>query len=75
MLSYASLKAKELFLKGVEPNPYHFIIKPVYKFLYSYIIRLGVLDGRKGMIICYLNALSVYKRYPYLKRTYKNLQK
>ena len=72
MLSYASLKAKELFLKGVEPNPYHFIIKPVYKFLYSYIIRLGVLDGRKGMIVCYLNALSVYKRYPYLKELIKS---
>jgi glycosyltransferase involved in cell wall biosynthesis len=71
MLSYASLKAEELFLKGVEPNPYDFIIKPVYKFLYSYIIRLGVLDGRKGIIICYLNALSVYKRYPNLKELIK----
>lgn len=67
MLSYAKLKAKELHQKGVKPNAFHFIIKPAYKFLYDYIIRLGFLDGRKGFVICYLNALSVYKRYPMMK--------
>lgn len=68
MINYAKLKAKELHNKGVKPNAFHFYIKPVYKFLYQYIIRLGILDGRKGVIICYLNALSVYKRYPFLKK-------
>ena len=72
MLSYARLKAQELYMKDLKPNPYHFIIKPAYKFLYTYLIRLGILDGRKGIIICYLNALSVYKRYPFLKRLNKN---
>lgn len=67
MLNYSSLKAKELHQKGIKPNAFHYIIKPAYKFLYDYIVRLGFLDGKKGMIICYLNALSVYKRYPKLK--------
>jgi glycosyltransferase involved in cell wall biosynthesis len=72
MIYYGKLKAKELFLKGVKPNAFHFIIKPTYKFLYSYIFRLGILDGKKGIQICYLNALSIYTRYPELKKLNKN---
>jgi glycosyltransferase involved in cell wall biosynthesis len=72
MVYYAHLKAKELFLKNVKPNFFHFWVKPFYKFFLTYIIRLGILDGKKGVVICYLNALSVYKRYPELARLYKN---
>lgn len=72
MINYARLKALELHNKNLKPNAYHFIIKPVFRFLYGFIIRLGFLDGRKGLIICYLNALSVYKRYPILKEMSKN---
>jgi len=72
MIYYGKLKAKELFLKEIKPNVFHFIIKPTYKFLQSYFIRLGILDGKKGVIICYLNALSVYNRYPELKKLHKN---
>lgn len=71
MINYAKLKAKELHNKGVKPNAFHYYIKPLYKFLHSYIIRLGILDGKKGFTICYLNALSVYKRYPILKEISK----
>lgn len=72
MILYGKLKAKELFLKGIKPNAFHFIIKPVYKFLYSYTFRLGILDGKKGIQVCYLNALSIYIRYVELRRLYKN---
>lgn len=75
MQNYAKLKAKELYMKEVKPNFFHFYVKPAYKFLYKYIIRLGILDGKRGFIICYLNALSVYSRYPYLKELYKSKTK
>jgi ADP-heptose:LPS heptosyltransferase len=68
MVSYGKFKAKEEYLKGVNPNFYHFYLHPAYKFLYQYLIRLGFLDGKKGVIICYLNALSVSVRYRELKR-------
>jgi len=68
MASYGKFKAKEEFLKGVHPNFYHFYIRPAYKFLYAYIVRLGILDGIKGIIICYLNAYSVWVRYQELKK-------
>lgn len=68
MVSYGKLKAQEAYLKGVNPNLFHFYIRPGYKFLYQYIIRLGFLDGKKGFTICYLNALSVSVRFQELKR-------
>lgn len=68
MVHYAHLKAKELHQKKVNPTFFHFYLKPFYKFFLTYFIRLGILDGKKGMVICYLNAFSVYKRYPELMR-------
>jgi hypothetical protein len=68
MVSYGKLKAIEEFSKGIQPNFYHFYLHPAYKFLYQFIIRLGFLDGKKGVIICYLNALSVAERYRELKK-------
>lgn len=72
MIHYGKLKARELFTKKVFPSQFHFILKTIYKFFHSYFIRLGILDGKKGIIICYLNALSVAARYPELKRLRKN---
>lgn len=72
MISYGKLRAKELFLKHKKTNLFQLYLKPIYKFLYDYIVRLGILDGKKGIIICYLNALSVYVRYDELKKLNNN---
>ncbi len=71
MRSYGKLRAKELMIKGKKPTLYHFFIKPLYKFLHDYLFRLGFLDGKKGIVICYLNAFGVYTRYVELKKLVK----
>ena len=68
MVSYGKFKAQEAFLKGIKPSVFHSYLHPSYKFLYQYIVRLGFLDGRRGITICYLNALSVAVRYRELKK-------
>ena len=68
MIAYGKLKAKEKHFIGFRPTLIHSIGHPIYSFLYQYIIRLGVLDGKKGVIICYLNAYSVYIRYQEMKK-------
>ncbi|MGV8994290.1 MAG: glycosyltransferase family 2 protein [Flavobacterium sp.] len=68
MLSYGKLKAQEKFAKKMKPSVVKRIFHPVYSFLYSYTIRLGFLDGKKGITICYLNALSVHERYKELQK-------
>lgn len=68
MLSYGKLKAQEKFAKNMKPSILKKMFHPLYSFLYSYTIRLGFLDGQKGITICYLNALSVHERYRELQK-------
>lgn len=68
MIFYGKLKAQEELAKKTRPHFFHFYIRPAYQFLNQYIIRLGILDGRKGLTICYLNALSVSARFQELKK-------
>ena len=70
MIAYGKLKAMEKYHAGFQPTFFHYYGHSLYNFLYQYLIRLGILDGRKGIIICYLNALSVSARYKELKRLY-----
>ncbi len=71
MITYGKLKAREKFQNGFRPTLFLRFVHPVYNFLYQYLVRLGILDGHRGVIICYLNALSVKARYKELKRLYR----
>lgn len=71
MLKYGQLKAKEAFYREKQFNYLFMILKPAWKFFNHYILRLGILDGKKGIIICYLNALGVLERFRELKRLEK----
>jgi glycosyltransferase involved in cell wall biosynthesis len=68
MIFYGQLKAQEELVKKTNPNFFHFYIRPAYQFLNQYVVRFGFLDGKKGIIICYLNALSVAVRFQELKK-------
>jgi glycosyltransferase involved in cell wall biosynthesis len=41
---------------------FHFILKPVFRFMKHYVIQFGFLDGRVGFIIASLNAYDVFLR-------------
>lgn len=68
MLSYGRLKAMECFYRERKFNYAAMYLKTGWKFFNHYILRLGFLDGKKGFIICYLNALGVLERFKELKR-------
>ena len=63
MHKYGVLKANEKIQKGQKSSYFLMILHPLYTFLYQYLIRLGILDGIKGITICYLNAYSIFIRY------------
>ncbi|MEO0528231.1 MAG: glycosyltransferase family 2 protein [Bacteroidota bacterium] len=71
MLKYGRLKAKEDFYRERKFNYLFMVLKPFWKFFNHYILRLGILDGKKGVIICYLNALGDFERYNELKHLEK----
>jgi len=71
---YSQLQATNLFEKGVKPNAYHFIIRPLYRFLWQYFFRLGILDGKEGFILAYVHSFSVFKRYLQLWMMYRKIE-
>jgi len=63
MINYGKFKAQEKFIKKLKPSLFLKTFHPVYNFLYNFVIRLGFLDGKKGVIICCLIVYCVYVRY------------
>jgi glycosyltransferase involved in cell wall biosynthesis len=74
IIFYGKFKAQEKFKKQKKSNLFLQTFHPAYNFLYNYIIRLGILDGKKGVIICYLNAFCITVRYKELNRLWKQKQ-
>lgn len=68
IIFYGKFKAQEKYLKKIKTTIFHQLFHPAYNFSYNYFIRLGFLDGKKGVIICYLNAYSIAIRYRELKK-------
>ncbi|WP_245795502.1 glycosyltransferase family 2 protein [Arenibacter nanhaiticus] len=68
MIKYGQMKAQESFIKQKKWTLLHQYLRPTWKFFNHYILRLGFLDGTKGITICYLNALGVWARYKELKK-------
>lgn len=48
---YTDLRASELFSKGRKTDVKYIVIYPVFKFIYNYFIKLGLLDGVPGLIV------------------------
>lgn len=68
MIVYGRMKGLELRQQGRRYSWLTKVLKSFYKFLTHYIIRLGILDGKRGWIVSKLNALSVWERYNELRR-------
>jgi glycosyltransferase involved in cell wall biosynthesis len=70
---YSKLQAENLYKMKARPNFYHFFIRPSYRFLWQYIFRLGILDGKEGFILAYVHSFSVFKRYLQLWMMYRKI--
>lgn len=68
MLRYGNLKAQEAIQSKESFSYGALILKPAWKFIYHYLLRLGFLDGTKGLVICYLNSLGDLEKYRVLKK-------
>ncbi|NND63741.1 MAG: glycosyltransferase family 2 protein [Flavobacteriaceae bacterium] len=70
---YSALQARMLYEKKKKPNLFHFLFRPFYRFWHQYLLRLGILDGKEGFILAYVNAFSVFKRYVNLWLLYRKI--
>jgi glycosyltransferase involved in cell wall biosynthesis len=59
----AQLQAEMLASKNKKVNPFRLLIKPLYRFIYHYILRRGFLDGFAGFFIASFYAYTLFTRY------------
>lgn len=60
---YAWWQAKDYDKKIGMITPWHFFIKPLFRFITHYFVRFGFLDGFPGFCYSYLQAYAVVTRY------------
>lgn len=64
---FTTIAAHAAFKANKNSSNFKIISRPILKFFRDYILKLGILDGRYGFIICYINALSALLKYSKLK--------
>ena len=68
IMSYGQLKAQQAYRSGKKFSYSKLILKPLWKFTTYYLIRLGFLDGLKGLIFSYIQATGEIERFRTLKQ-------
>ena len=71
---YSTWSAKDRLKKTKKVTLYHLLMKPGFRFFKQYIIKLGILDGKVGFIICAMASYSVFLRYLKAWRMLENEQ-
>ena len=64
MNRYSSLGAKAAIAKGHRGFSFlNIVVRPLATFIYNYIVRLGFLDGREGLLLHLYHAVYVSNKY------------
>lgn len=63
MNTYSELGAGEIAQKGYSSNPVSAVLRGLVKFIKMYILKLGLLDGTEGFVLCVNSAYGVYLKY------------
>ena len=66
MENYADMCARKYFSRGVKGAAWKRYLSPIYTFMWNYFIRLGLLDGKAGLIHAYMIAAYTYRKYSIL---------
>jgi (heptosyl)LPS beta-1,4-glucosyltransferase len=65
---YATLAARRMHETGEHDRAWKRWVSPLATFLRTYFLRLGVLDGRRGLDICRMSAVGAWLKYEKLRR-------
>jgi hypothetical protein len=63
MNRFSTITAKEKFLQGTRFHWIDFFFRPFLRFIKSYILRQGFLDGLPGLHIAFVSAFGVMMKY------------
>ena len=68
---FSSLGAQKLYARKKKGRAIHLLALPPARFLKSYILKRGFLDGFPGLVISVLNGYAVFARYAKLREIWK----
>jgi len=68
---FSGLGAQKLYAAGKKACWAHLLILPPVRFMRTYLLRAGMLDGFPGLVIAVLNGYAVFARYAKLKEIWK----
>lgn len=61
--NYTTLSARDLFNKNKKASFFDIIFRPVFTFFKMYFLKLGILDGFTGLVLCTLSSVHVFMKY------------
>ncbi|MDX1904219.1 MAG: glycosyltransferase family 2 protein, partial [Thermonemataceae bacterium] len=64
---FTDIAAKEAQQRGKKAPLFKVFLNPLWKFIYSYFLRLGFLDGYKGFLVCAISAFATFSKYIKIK--------
>ncbi len=57
---YSTIRAHELFERKEKVTIFHIVFFPIFKFIYTFFLRLGFRDGPAGFVYCFLMSFHSY---------------
>jgi glycosyltransferase involved in cell wall biosynthesis len=68
---FTEIMAKEAYGQNKNTNIFLIIFSPFFKFFKSYFLKLGILDGYHGFLVCIISAHATFLKHTKLKELYK----
>ncbi|WP_224984991.1 glycosyltransferase family 2 protein [Geomonas agri] len=60
---YSSISAEEYFKRGRRAKWHNYTVRPLWTTFYRYVIRLGFLEGVRGLVIALMGGLGTFVKY------------
>lgn len=67
MTKYAPLTAEKAYLQGKRSSIAGVLLRPLWTFFRTYILRGGILDGTAGYTVCRMTAYNTFLKYTLLR--------
>ncbi len=65
---FGAIAGEALFRKRGPSSPLRVVLSPLWRFVWNYFFRLGFLDGKHGLRVCYANARQSYLKHRTTRR-------
>jgi glycosyltransferase involved in cell wall biosynthesis len=63
---YGYWGAAQAWRDGERCKPAHVVLRPLWRFVRTYILQRGILDGQRGLVFCLLQSYGTYMKFAIL---------